>query len=650
MFLLSLLIHPIQAEAIPGGVRGDEFVRRAGPELRLNGKLFRYAGANNYYPMYKSQAMVDYLLGTAAANGYNVMRIWGSLEIGNQDGSTSVDGIKEGVYFQYGDGSKPAYNDGPDGLRRLDYVVYRAGQLGIRLVIPFVNNWNAFGGMDQYVRWRGGQYHDQFYTDPTIRSWYKSWIGHLLNRTNVYTGVRYKDDPTIMIWELANEPRCLSAGAYPRSDACTTATITAWADDVSRFIKSIDPHHLVGTGDEGFYCIPGAADWTENCGEGVDTLALTRLPHIDVMSLHLYPDHWSKDPAWGTEWIARHTRDARALRKPAILGEFGLQDKRIRNPVYKAWTDTVYANGGSGASFWILSDKQDDGSLYPDFDGFTVYCPSPVCTTLSNFARMMAGQGSSFAPVADDDTAVVEFNTSATLDPPANDVAYDGAAIVPGSIDLDPALAGRQTERAIAGQGTFVLQPDYTTRFTPAAGFVGRAAISYTVQDSVGRLSNQAQLAVTVKPDPTAAIMLFSFETGTEGWAPGSWQPNAGSVAQSPDFHTDGTQGLQISSSGGGAWFGLSFGQPVDLSSKSRLKIDIQTLAAGTSRSVALQLGDSFQWCQTAFGWINAGTTTTIDVDLIQDLGCSAPELNKVQGIFVWFSTGTFYVDAVRAE
>ncbi len=108
--------------------------------------------------------------------------------------------------------------------------------------------------MDQYVRWAGGQYHDQFYTDPVIRQWYKNWIAHLLNRTNIYTGVKYKDDPTIMTWELGNEPRCLSAGAYPRSPNCTTQTLIAWAGEMSTYIKSVDDKHLVSVGDEGFYC------------------------------------------------------------------------------------------------------------------------------------------------------------------------------------------------------------------------------------------------------------------------------------------------------------------------------------------------------------------------------------------------------------
>lgn len=645
VLVLTALIQPVAAE---DRELGNKFVKRDESELRLNGKPFRFGGANNYYLMYKSQAMVDDVLTTAAANNFNVIRMWGSLEIGNQDGSNSINGKSDGVYFQYWNGSAPAYNDGEDGLKRLDYAIYKAGQLNLKLVIPFVNNWNAFGGIDQYVRWRGGQYHDEFYTDPLIRQWYKNWIAHLLNRTNSYTGVQYKNDPTIMTWELANEPRCKSAGAYPASPTCTTQTLTTWADEMSTYIKSIDKNHLVSVGDEGFYCIPGATDWTENCGEGVDTIAFTRLKNIDVMSLHLYPDSWGKDAAWGTQWIARHIRDAKANRKAVMLGEFGLLDKNIRNPVYKQWTDTVLRNGGNGALFWILSGKQDDGTLYPDYDGFTVYCPSPVCTMLSNFGQMMAGRRDYFPPVADNDSAITNFNTPVTLDPAANDIAYGRAMIVRGSLDLDPATAGQQTNRTIAGQGTFTLQSDNTVTFTPVSGFAGKVTASYTIQDSRGQTSNVANLIVTVKPDPTAAIKLFSFEDGTQGWAPGNWQGNVGTVAQSTRFATDGSASLQVDATSG-AWFGLDFSSSVNLTGKTRLKFDLKTGAAGTSQSVALKLGDSYTWCQAPWSNINANTTTTVDIDLT-NLGCSAPDLSKVQSIYVWFSAGTFYLDNVRAE
>ncbi|HEU5103074.1 MAG TPA: hypothetical protein VFU22_28825 [Roseiflexaceae bacterium] len=167
MVTLVALMASVQPIAAPAtfAAQGSDFVKQAGPELRLHGKVFRFAGSNNYYPMYKSEFMVDDVLNTAASQGFRVMRVWGSLDIGNQDGSNSIRGKADGVYFQYWDGSAPAYNDGADGLQHLDYVIYKAGQVGLRLVIPFVNNWNDFGGMDEYVRWRGGQYHDQFYTE-----------------------------------------------------------------------------------------------------------------------------------------------------------------------------------------------------------------------------------------------------------------------------------------------------------------------------------------------------------------------------------------------------------------------------------------------------------------------------------------------------
>ena len=150
---LAALLQPIAAPAT-FAAQGNDFVKRNGNVLQLNGKQFRFAGSNNYYLMYKSQFMVDDVLSAAAANHFGVMRVWGSLDIGNQDGSNSIRGKSDGVYLQYWDGTAPAYNDGDDGLKRLDYVIHRAGQLGLKLVIPFVNNWNDFGGMDQYVRWR----------------------------------------------------------------------------------------------------------------------------------------------------------------------------------------------------------------------------------------------------------------------------------------------------------------------------------------------------------------------------------------------------------------------------------------------------------------------------------------------------------------
>lgn len=629
--------------------QGKPFVERAGPELRLNGNVFRFAGTNNYYLMYKSRTMVDDVLEAAAANHLTVVRTWGWLDIGSQDGSNSIRGKSDGVYFQYWDGTKPAYNDGADGLQRLDYVIAKAGQAGLRLVIPFTNNWADFGGMDQYVKWRGGRYHDQFYTDPVIRQWYKDWIAHLLNRTNSITGIKYKDDPTIMTWELANEPRCKGSDnqQYPQSSDCRAETLIAWADEMSTFIKSIDQKHLVSVGDEGFYCASGAGDWTDNCNEGVDTLAFTQLENVDVMSFHLYPDHWGKDARWGKEWIARHIRDAQKLGKPAMLGEFGLLSKNARNGVYQEWTDTVFTNGGAGALYWILSGREDNGTLYPDYDGFTVYADSPVFTTFGNFGKVMtANETQDFAPVADHDTAVTEFGKLITFNPTRNDLAYGGAKLNLASIDLDTAAANQQTSLSVDG-GTFTLQPDGKLDFTPGDNFVGKATTSYTLQDSSGRTSNVATITVTVKPEAGGGVKLFSFEAGIDGWASASWEAGRATAAQSPVYHTDGSYGLEVKANAGG-WFGVTVIPAADLSETTHLKFNFKSGGA-TSTKVALQTGDSWTWREYTATSDSGPAGTTVDIDLLSG-GAEPTDFAKVQAIYIYLQPGTHYIDNVRAE
>jgi mannan endo-1,4-beta-mannosidase len=646
--LTALAVVAPAAPAAAAPSTKDGFVTRHGAELKLDGKRFRFGGTNNYYLMYKSRLMVDDVFADATSAGFTVLRTWGFLDIGDQDGSNSVAGKADGVYFQYWDGAKPAYNDGADGLERLDYVLKAAGDAGIKLIVPLTNNWNDFGGIAQYVRWRGGQFHDDFYTDPVIRGWYKDWISHVLNRTNTLTGVKYKDDPTVMTWELGNEPRCKGSGLYPTSPDCTTQTLTAWADEMTRHIKSVDRKHLASVGDEGFFCDDRAsADWTVNCGEGVDSIALAKLPAVDVMSYHLYPHHWGKDAPWGTAWIERHNREARRIGKPAMLGEFGWVEKADRNPVYQEWTDAARTSGGSGWLYWILSGVQDDGSLYPDYDGYTVYCPSPVCITLANAADDIRRGLRSRPPVADHDTAVTAFETPVTLAPAGNDIAYR-TSVRGSSIDLDPAVAGQQRSVTVAG-GVFTLDGASVT-FTPAADFHGRAVAGYTVRDLAGRTSNVAELAITVLPEATPPIQLATFETGTEGWAAAPWLGDIGTTSQTADFHTEGAYGLHISATAQG-WFGIRLPAPVDLSGKVALKFDLRTGPdAGTSGAIAVQYGDVPSWCQSNFAWVPQDSQITVTADLLTQMSCDAAALADVREVYVWAHPGEFDIDHVRAE
>ena len=648
-----------QTESVKDEVdaHGHHFANRNGRLIFHRGKPFRMAGSNNYYPMYVSQFMVDNLLTTAASQNFNTFRLWGFLDIGNQDGTNSVDGPHNGVYFHYWNGASPAFNDGATGLEHLDYVLYKAAQLNLKVIIPFVNNYDQFGGMDQYVRWVGGQYHDQFYTDPTIRQWYKEWIDHLLNHTNIYTGTKYKDDATIAIWELANEERCAGYGVYPQSSSCTTKIITDWADDISTYIKSIDHKHLVSPGDEGFYCTdPASSDFTINCSQGVDSIALAKLPNMDVISYHVYPDAYGKTPEWGTQWIQRHIDDSHRLGDRAVAGEWGLLEKNTRNPVYHQWEDTVVKDDGAGALYWILSGLQDNGTLYPDYDGYTVYCPTPVCTAFTNFARQIQHLPVNDAPVADNDLATTANNTAATVNVTTNDITYQGVPRNLKTIDLDPTTPGLQ-KALTTGFGSYAVDSGGSVTFKPLSQCVsGSISTPYTIEDDLGRKSQPANIVFNVGG---IAGELFNFEDGVDTWMEASYSPGAGTVAQGTVGATSCAHSLQINSTGGG-FFGPAYNTaPLPLATNGihALLFDVTTAAAGTSQSVAVQFGSDYHYCSTPYTYQNADTTATVTVDLASlataaNCGGTVPaDTTVIQGFFVYFSGGgTYYLDNVRTN
>ena len=389
--------------------RPEEFVSTWNNQFRVNQCQFYYAGTNNYYLSYKSDYMVNDVFETASLLGFNVIRTWGFLDYGSvADGGATVPHAHEagppgGIYFQYWDvdNNRIAFNDGANGLEQLDYVLYAARLYDIKLILPLVNNWRDFGGIDQYVMWHGGQYHDEFYTDEAIKASFKAWIGHLLNRVNVYTGIAYKDDPTIFAWELANEPRCYGTGTAvsAQSGSCDASVTTAWAAEMSGYIKSIDGKHLVAVGDEGHYSWDGEVDYPHSGYDGIDFDQLVALPDVDFGTVHMYPQHWGSEVAsdgvnWGVNWIEEHVASANAVQKPVIFEEFGWTDSGLatRREAYSEWVEAIYAHGAAGDNFWMLGGRQDDGSFYPDFDGYTLNVYSPDLAVLTLHAADMNGK------------------------------------------------------------------------------------------------------------------------------------------------------------------------------------------------------------------------------------------------------------------
>uniref|UniRef100_A0A0W0FSC3 mannan endo-1,4-beta-mannosidase n=1 Tax=Moniliophthora roreri TaxID=221103 RepID=A0A0W0FSC3_MONRR len=224
------------------------------------------------------------------------------------------------------------------------------------------------------------QPHDLFYTNAKVISAYKNYI-------NAFVG-RYKNEPTIMAWELANEPRCKGTTGKT-SGTCTPATITKWATDISAYIKSIDSNHLVALGDEGFFNRHGSSSFLYQGSEGIDFDANLKISTLDFGTTHCYPENWGQktDPtAWGSQWIKDHAASQKSANKPVILEEFGV--KNSQNSTYTTWLSTVISSGLTGNLIWQAGSVLSNGQRTPD-DGYAIYPDNPVYLTLTSHASAL---------------------------------------------------------------------------------------------------------------------------------------------------------------------------------------------------------------------------------------------------------------------
>lgn len=401
-------------------------VTRAGTSFWLNGQTYRFGGNNSYYLFYKSPYMVNDVMETMQRNNISVLRIWG-----------------------FGDGKAPFANDG-DGLPNgnegsafqpeprlyyeptfayFDYILKSAGEHCVRLMIPLINHWsdkdigtgqNSFGGMSQYLEWcNEAKYEDasdpgrvsnkaDFYTSDCAKQLYKDYLNQMLNRVNKLTGVKYKDDPTILAWTLANEPRCQESDDCPSDDA-----VYDWTAEMSAYIKdTLQAQQLVGLGDEGFICDPANPDIYYNCFFGLDWDRNLTIDTIDFGTVHLYPDHWDKNLIWAENWITDHIDIAQQVGKPVIFEEFGIceddgsnpfflgscDNNFVRDEVYTTWTN-LFENGAAGDLVWMIAgqvngvnedhEEINGNYYYPDYDGFTFWEPSSTMSIISEHTVRM---------------------------------------------------------------------------------------------------------------------------------------------------------------------------------------------------------------------------------------------------------------------
>jgi mannan endo-1,4-beta-mannosidase len=215
------------------------------------------------------------------------------------------------------------------------------GKRNLKAVIYLNNFWEWSGGMGTYLSWvNGGKFVDlsdpkqpwpayplftmQFYEDDRANALYRDYVTAVVTRTNHVTERPYKDDPTIMAWQLANEPR---PGYNREAGNHVLPAFYRWVDETAGFIKSLDPEHLVSSGNEGS---AGCAEH-DRC-----VIEAHASKHIDYLTFHLWPKNWgwlddrdmpgtiARSFEHAAEYIDKHIEYALKLDKPLVLEEFGL--------------------------------------------------------------------------------------------------------------------------------------------------------------------------------------------------------------------------------------------------------------------------------------------------------------------------------------
>ncbi|MCL7045518.1 hypothetical protein MKW94_025741 [Papaver nudicaule] len=356
------------------------FVRTKGTSFMVDGKPLYLNGFNAYWLMTMAsqpscdKGKVTDTFEEASRLKMNVVRTWA---------------FSDGTSYKPLQSSPASYNE--DTFKGLDFVISEAKRNGLYLILSLVNNYPDYGGRKQYVQWARdqGQYlqsDDDFYTNPLTKDFYKNHVKAVLTRINSITGVAYKDDPTILAWELINEPRC-------ESDL-SGKTLQDWIAEMARHVKSIDSNHLLEVGLEGYYgeSVPDRKQYNPGYQVGTDFISNSQIPEVDFTTIHIYADQWLPDSSEQTllefvhRWIQSHIQDSATIGKPLVLAEFGKSSKASgynvgqRDAYFNRLYNTIYAcarSGGpcGGGIFWQLMAQGMD-SYKDGYEVVLAECPS----------------------------------------------------------------------------------------------------------------------------------------------------------------------------------------------------------------------------------------------------------------------------------
>ncbi len=385
--------------AQPAKSQSPGFVKVKNQHFYIDNKPYYYIGANYWYggllalqkdPARGKERLIkelDFL----KSNGITNLRVLVGAEGAGQ--INGVSRVKPALQTEMG-----VYND--DILIGLDFFLSEMNKRKMYAVLYLSNNWEWSGGFLQYLNWHGlidrdilkrkltwdeqRDYTSKFYTCAPCLANYKDQVEHVLNHVNKITGKPYTEEPAIMAWELANEPRPMRPGVITE--------YKAWINATAEFIKSKDKNHLVTIGSEGMM---GTEENPQLFKE------IHQFSAVDYLTIHIWPKNWSwftgTDVAAGLknsisktlDYIQLHEQLAEEIKKPLVIEEFGMpRDGHSFDPtastqsrdvyyesIFKAFAQSRKRSGAvAGVNFWAFggTSRPVKGQLFwQDGDDFS---------------------------------------------------------------------------------------------------------------------------------------------------------------------------------------------------------------------------------------------------------------------------------------
>ena len=388
MYRITTAIPLILAAAVLSGAcdRRDEsaadssgFVTVHDGRFMLDDRPYRFVGTNMWYAAY---------IGRAGDSGGDRERLLRELDLLKASGVDNLRILGAAERSPLRDSMRPAISfrgevENEEILRGLDFALSEMAKRNMKAVIYLNNFWEWSGGMATYLSWvNGGEFIDmsdpdhpwpafaqftsQFYANEEATALYDNYVSSLLNRRNSVTGKLYRNDPTIMSWQLANEPR-------PGDGEIGRANLEAyyrWIRGTAQLIRELAPQQLISVGSEG----------TMGCLELDECFIAAHSGNaIDYATFHMWLKNWSwfdvqrpeetypEAVRRATLYIDRHVRMAERLGMPIVLEEFGVErdygstspesSVEYRNRFYEFVFNRVEENAAGngplmGTNFW----------------------------------------------------------------------------------------------------------------------------------------------------------------------------------------------------------------------------------------------------------------------------------------------------------